>query len=278
MTDTHRVFPNAPLALVAVEVRFPSPATDRPLPMPVQRAFRDKLGADWVIESFKTQKFDFAFGPVGQGQQSAQQVVVPRFTVRDRTTAVAISDESLTVETTSYRHYHQFREMLNTAFAAAAEIVRPDGVARMGMRYIDEIRVPDFPDTLTSDWKEWLEPSLLPAGLDHMVEDGFAVSGWEGAVQYETHPAQRLILRYGARTGYAVSPDGPLKRRFAPPPGPFFVLDFDSFWQPPDIPEFDPGMLLTTCDELRNPVRTLFDLLISDRLRNEVFMKEPAHG
>lgn len=56
------------------------------------------------------------------------------------------------------------------------------------------------------------------------------------------------------------------------------MLDFDSFWEPLDIPEFDPSSLADTCDELRAPVRKLFDLLITDRLRNEVFMKEPDNA
>jgi hypothetical protein len=82
MTDTHEVYPSAPLALVAVEVRFPEAAAERPLPVPTQRAFRDLLGDDWVIESHRMQQFDVAFGPGGSGSQNVQQVVVPRFTVR----------------------------------------------------------------------------------------------------------------------------------------------------------------------------------------------------
>ena len=56
MTDSHEVYPNAPLALVAVEVRFPVSSAERPLPMPIQRSFRDLLGEDWVIESHKVQQ------------------------------------------------------------------------------------------------------------------------------------------------------------------------------------------------------------------------------
>ena len=54
------------------------------------------------------------------------------------------------------------------------------------------------------------------------------------------------------------------------------MLDFDSFWEPADIPEFDATVLIETCDALRAPVRTLFDLAVTDKLRRDVFMKEPA--
>jgi uncharacterized protein (TIGR04255 family) len=246
--------------------------------MTLQRSFRDMLGEGWVIESIKTQTVEVAFGPGAAGQQNVQQVVLPRFTVRDRTLAVALSEESLTVETTKYRHYPDFRAVLESAFGAAAEFLRPDGVARVGMRYIDEIRVPSAPEADVPDWREWLDSSLLPPQVESMATHGYLSAAWEGGAQYATGDAQTLVLRYGARTGYAVNPAGLLKRLSVPAPGPFFVLDFDCFWQPTDIPAFDAAALIDTCDQLRAPIRTLFDLLIPDKLREEVFMKEPANG
>lgn len=278
MADTHEVYPNAPLALVAVEVRFPGPFETWPLPMTLQRSCRDMLGEGWVIESIKTQKVEVALGPEGTGQQTIQQIVIPRFTVRNRTLAVAISEESLTIETTAYRHYPDFREVLENTFAAAVQFLRPDGVARVGMRYIDEIRVPNAPGVDLPDWREWLDASLLPPQLEPMAEIGFASSAWEGVAQYAGGPAQTLVLRYGARMGYAVNPVGLLRRPTVPAPGPVFVLDFDCFWQPSDIPAFDAETLVGRCDDLRAPIRALFDLLITEKLREDVFMKEVSNG
>jgi uncharacterized protein (TIGR04255 family) len=277
MAATHEVLPNAPLALVAVEVRFPEAPSERPLSVPLQRSFRDALGDDWVIESHKVQHVEVAFGPGAAGGQTVQQTVVPRFTVRDRTLSVALTDSSLTVETTRYRHYLDFRSVLERAFAAAADVLQPDGVARVGMRYIDEIRVPGITPERPSAWREWLDPSLLPPMLEEMVSSEYEPAAWDGAAQYRTGPERSLVLRYGARQGYAVQPRGSLTRIAPPPPGPLFVLDFDSFWEPSDIPEFDPAALGRTCDALRTPVRTLFDLVITDRLREEVFMQEPSN-
>lgn len=278
MAETHDVYPNAPLALVAVEVRFPSAPGARSLPIAAQRSFRDLLGETWVIESQKAQTLEVEFGRSGQTQQHLQERVVPRFTVRDRTLAVAVTEESLTVETTDYRHYPDFRAVLKRTLLAAADILQPDGVARVGMRYIDELRVPDVTADDPSGWREWLDHSLLPPRMSAMTDKGFTPTAWEGASQYVTGVGRKLVLRYGARDGYAVAPAGPLRRPAAPPPGPFFLLDFDCFWAPTDIPEFDPNMLIETCDGLRAPVRALFDLLVSDRLRDEVFMKEASSG
>jgi uncharacterized protein (TIGR04255 family) len=276
MPDTHEVYPNAPLALVAVEVRFPEALGERALPMPTQRSFRDLLGGEWVIESHKVQQFEVALGPSAPGAQTMQQTVVPRFTVRDRTLSVAITNASLTVETTRYRHYLDFRAVLGRVFAAAAELLQPDGVGRVGLRYIDEIRVDAVGADRPADWREWLDPSLLPPMLDDMVGAEYEPAAWDGAVRYATGLDRSLVLRYGARQGYEVQPRGSLNRPSAPPPGPLFVLDFDSFWEPQDIPEFDPAKLVETCDDLRAPVRKLFDLVITDRLRREIFMKEPT--
>jgi len=278
VVDTHEVYPNAPLALVAVEVRFPGPFETWPLPMTLQRSYRDMLGEGWVIESIKTKKVDVVLGLDGTSQQTVQQIVIPRFTMRNRTVAVAISDESVTIETTAYRHYPDFRTVLAVAFAAAVQFLRPQGVARVGMRYIDEIRVPNAPGSDLPDWREWLDASLLPPQLEPMADTGFASAAWEGVAQYAGGLEQTLVLRYGARMDYAVNPAGLLKRPTIPAPGPVFVLDFDCFWQPVDIPAFDAETLTARCDDLRAPIRALFDLLITDRLRKDVFMKQVSDG
>ena len=277
MADTHEVYPNAPLALVAVEVRFPNSAGTRPLPMNLQRSFRDLLGEGWVIESQKIQLLTLAVSAAGPVPQAMPMLTIPSFTLRDRTLAVAITEESLTIEATRYRHYPEFRKTVASAVAAAAEVLLPDGIARVGMRYIDEIRAPSIAEEAPSDWQNWVDASLLAPQLGGMNDAGFVSTGWEGAAQYRTGPDQKLVLRYGPRAGYVVNPVGPLKRPAPPGPGPLFALDFDCFWEPPDIPEFDPEIIMDTCDQLRRPIRALFDMLVTDKLLAE-FTKEGPVG
>jgi len=248
------------------------------MPMPAQRTFRDLLGEEWVIESMKMQSVEVQFGTRGEGQQRVQEHVVPRYTIRDRTLAVAVTDTTLTVETTSYRHYPQFREVLARAFAAAEKVIQPEGVARIGMRYIDEIRIPGLASEDAVAWRDWLDSSLLPPEVNAMADVGFDAAAWEGLSQYIVGSDKKLVLRHGLRSGPVVPANGPLRRPSEPPPGPQFSLDFDCFWEPAGIPEFGPELLLATCDELRSPARTLFDLLVTHRLRDEVFMKEPSDG
>ena len=124
------------------------------------------------------------------------------------------------------------------------------------MRYIDEVRVPDFNANNLADWAKWIDQGFVPPHLQETHSAGLEPTAWEGAVQYRTGPDRQLVLRYGPRVGYAINPEGPLDALSMPPPGPLFMLDFDSFWQPLDIPDFDPVKLIEVCDELRTPVRT----------------------
>lgn len=265
MTETE-VWSNAPLALVAVEARFPGVAGGPPR-MPAQRAMRDRLGDGWVIESGLEQMLEVALGPEGVKGQRVASEQLTRITIRDRTRVVTVRAESLTVEATSYRGYPDFRLLLEAAFEAVEQVMRPDGFTRLGMRYIDEIRIPDVdaPDP----WDGWLDEALLAPRAE-----GVSTRGWTSAVQYETGADRRMVLRYGPADNPVVTPDGPLRRANPPGSGPLFVLDFDSFWQPAGIPPFVAAVLLEACDELRSPTRRLFDQLISSRLIDEIFKKE----
>lgn len=265
MTEVE-VWPHAPLALVAVEARFPGVAGGPPR-MPAQRAIRDLLGDGWVLESGQEQTLEVAFGPEGVRGPRVAAEQLTRITIRDRTRIVTVRAESLTVEATSYRGYLDFRVLLKSAFEAVEQVMQPDGLTRLGMRYIDEIRIPDA--TTPDPWDAWLDPSLLAPRLE-----GLRTSGWTSAVQYETGEDRRMVLRYGPADSPVVTPVGPLKRANPPGPGPLFVLDFDSFWQPSGIPPFVAAELLDACDELRSPTRRLFDQLISPKLINEIFKKE----
>lgn len=262
------VWPNAPLALVAVEARFPGVASGPPR-MPAQRAMRDLLGDGWVLENGQEQTLEVAFGPDGVKGQRVAAEQITRITIRDRTRVVTVRTESVTVEATSYQGYPDFRVLLESVFGAVEQVIQPDGLTRLGMRFIDEIRIPD--DDAPDPWDDWLDRTLLAPRAE-----GLRTRGWTSAVQYETGDDRRMVLRYGPTDNPVVTPEGPLRRANPPGSGPLFVLDFDSFWQPSGIPAFVAAELLAACDELRSPTRRLFDQLISPKLIDEIFKKEPS--
>ena len=141
------------------------------------------------------------------------------------------------------------------------------GVERAGLRYINEVRVPTDGDI---DWAEWMHPSLLGPRSNTKIEP--PLGQWQGVGIYGSQPGQMLVFRYGPREGFAIDPSSDLRRVRRTDGGPFFLIDIDSFWTPADaVPEYERDMLMAQCDELHEPIRTLFEGIITDRLRDEVF-------
>jgi uncharacterized protein (TIGR04255 family) len=270
------VFPNAPLALVAFEVRYLERAAlvARPALERLKAALAEHLP---LRDDLRQQKVTLSTGAADA--PAVEVTVVPRFTTRDRTTACQVSSTSLIIETTAYAGFDPFLSLISAALEAVAEVERPDGVTRVGLRYIDEIRVPGIAAP-PGDWRGYIDEHLLAPVADEFVKAAQLVPRtWQGVVQYGTGPDRAVVLRYGPAEGYAVPPGGPTRRRDAPPPGLYFLLDSDSFWQPSDeIPEFDPERLAATTRELHTPVKALFDTVVTDRLVDEVFRQPLGKG
>jgi uncharacterized protein (TIGR04255 family) len=204
-----------------------------------------------------------AGGPPGLATEQ-----VPKFTSRDRTSTVTFGRESLVVETSAYKRFEDFRQTVELAIEARTVAHPVDGVERLGLRYIDEIRVPVV-GPVDQAWAAWVDQSLLGPSVVG-PRHGLFVSEWQGIVQFDAGQSRSVVLRYGPREGYAVDPKGDLARPNVPA-GPFFLLDIDSFWTASSqIPEFSAAEILHRVDELHAPVGQLFESLITDRLRDEV--------
>lgn len=211
-------------------------------------------------------------GPNGQAVQQQTEATFPRWASRDKRTALTIRGDALVIETTDYGSYDRVRELFSVALRARLDVAAPAGVERIGLRYIDEIRVPAENGGDAPVWQEWVNPVLL--GPTHVGGDHGLVSARnEGLAVFSGANNSALVLRYGAQHDYAVQ-STPDLRRPLPPPGPLFKLDIDSFWQADDeVPEFDPSFVLARADELHEPVRGVFESLISERLREEVLRR-----
>lgn len=274
--EDHEAYPNAPVALVAAEIKYPG-EIGAAMPSRMQRAVSDALGDEWVVDPVVIPQPSFAV-QVGNQPVMSQSAGFPasallRFADRQKEAAVAFTAGSISVETTGYRNWPTFRLKLEAAVRVAEKLIRPSGITRAGIRYIDEIRVEGVEG---ADWGGWLSPSVLPPASSVMVGEGWPPVAWSNAVQYQTGDDRSLVLRYGpqsAQPGFAVNPDGPLLRRGPRPVGSFFLLDFDASWQPTSIPRWDSELLLETYDELRRPVRKLFDEIVTEHLETQVFKR-----
>lgn len=264
----HDVYPNAPFALIVLAVEFPL----APLPEATLASLREELRTSFpLVQQEQHQRV------VMQAGLGIQQEIrdVPRFTTRDRTMAVAVTPDSVVIETTRYLGFEWYLDVVREPIATVAEVLQPDAILAIGHRYIDEVRVP-APDG-TIDWARWLDPALLAAA--HLPTDAALPEphGWQAMINYQTAADSTLTLRYGPAAGAAVPAEGATRRKRPPLTGPFFLLDWDSRWQPSVAPEFTADEVLARCADLYAPVRKIFHHISTDELRG-VFAEPPEAG
>ncbi len=271
MNDRHQrpPFPNPPLALTVLEIRYPEMSEG--IGRRAQQHMRDALQT-WLplIENITEDQVELAIG--APMPASVQRRTFPRFVTRDRTTALVVKEGALVLETTTYEGWEEnFRPMIAEVVRALEEVSPPDGVLRIGLRYIDEIRVPGIAE-VPGDWRGYIDAHLLAAANPDFIPASLQPAVWQGLVQYKTTSDSTLTVRYGPQNGHAVNPKGATRRKNPPDAGPFFLLDSDSFWQAEDeVPEFGADSIMERCDKLHGPTREFFRIAVTDKLRNEVF-------
>lgn len=253
------IYPNAPISLVVAEIRHP--------------AMGDITGAE--LSSFKA-----AFSstlPVMRWDEGVDLDVptglrrgfrFPRFVSRDLHRSVTLQPEALIVESMDYTGWEDFRQLIGTAIQAHDRVKPIEGVDRIGLRYIDEIRVPDVGERI--DWMDWVTADLVgPKSIESVV--GAPIKHSQGTAVVQVNPSISYTIRYGAAHGQAVVSSDSLIRTNETT-GDYFLLDLDGAWLPPQrsVPEFDIDAVTRTLDELHQPIRTLFESLITQKLRDEV--------
>ena len=220
MYPNREVFPDAPLALVAAEIRFTDAARLRQQQTKdeVTIALEEKFP---FAEPFRRADVNLAPGAPPQIQERLG-VVLKNAT---STETLTIMSESLTYETTTYKNFEELLDAVTTACNALVTAkVRP-AVLRVGLRYIDELRVPE-PIVDIRQWAKWINERLI--GHLEIGPEDFPATTTQSVSTYDLGEGRGLNFRYAAlNQGPIVVPEF-LKR----PPiesGPFFVLDFDGF-------------------------------------------------
>lgn len=268
MTTNHQpVYPNPPVTLVVLEVQFPPTATT---PEQAQERLRAGLRADFPLAERLTEQ---TLTVTSAGTAAGETRMLFRFSSRDRTSAVAVRANVLVIETTRYLGFDWYLDFLREPLATAIDVLAPDGILALGHRFIDEVRVPD--DGNPVDWSQWIDGALLAPSALPASAGVPAPESWQGVVSYFTTPESTLALRYGPAVGTVIA-DGAATRRDGPTPsGPYFLLDWDSRWTPPVVPEATTETILNRCADLYEPVRAMFHHLTTDDLRR-VFATPPT--
>lgn len=268
MLDPDReVYPNAPLQYVACEVRYPY----HPGVVTALEGFFRVLGSDFPIVEPATET-TIMIGPAGPISTPTDTKTV-RFMSRDRRLAIAITPTQLIVDTTRYSRFEEFRGWLEAGLRGLSTLEIPvAGAVRIGLRYIDEVRIPGVGETVES-WVPFIGAPLLAA--TGVTIDGHSPASTQGTIQFDLGLGHAVVMRYGSLSGRSVG-DAPLAPRRPLQDGPYFLLDLDSF-SAKGIEEvgFDANEVLCRVEELHSPVRDLFEASITERLR-EVFREVTA--
>jgi uncharacterized protein (TIGR04255 family) len=274
--DDREIYPSAPLRFVAFELRYPAVpefATQEGT-LPVYAALRETFP---IIGPSPAATIEINLGQRPQGRR----VAVPpgagpqgplRLIDRQRRLSAVVGPRAVVVENTAYHRYEQFIEVVGQVIQAVRAVATIEGIERVGLRYIDDIRVPGVSEP--RDWHGYISPALL-AAVDLHPE--YTVAKMQSVAEYRVSSQQAATLRFGAGTGRVINSSGALRVDPADD-GPFFLIDIDSFWRAPEeeLPRFSPEAVMEICDSLRQPVRALFESAITDKLRNEVLRQPPV--
>lgn len=263
MSYQREVFANAPLAYVACEVRFPlAPSlTGEAALASLVEAFADTLPIPEVSTFLPSPEMGAGDGPEKQ----------LRFVDKAKTASVAVTRRSVSVEATHYDAWDCFKPSVLRAIEAVAAVAPIVGVERIGLRYINEIRVPDpVPDV--AGWTRWIAAGVV-SRLDPIP--GLTTESTQAVIEMRG-PGQRVVARYAALVGSGVVGDQPLRRKTPATEGPFFVIDTDSYREAPGAEMLDctSEALSPVLDELHEPLGELFQRVITDRSRR-LFRREP---
>lgn len=265
--------PNAPVALVTLEIRHP--ATDS-LTESASRELKQHLLSDLPIER-QAQDVQWGMTAPGQPPQPVADRFV-RYSNRENTTAASLKNQAIVVETSAYTNFDSFLDIAMRVVDARSQVSSIVGIERIGLRYVLEIRVPAGVDGRI-EWTNWIDESLL--GPQRLAPGGLALTEWQGAAVYrEAQPGKSLIVRYGPGVGQALDASYHLRRVTPAGTGQFFLMDIDSFWTPPTgaIPEYSREALVSTYRDLYAPAQTVFQDMLTTRLKDELLRTQSSQN
>lgn len=253
-----------PVALATMEIRHPT--TDS-LTASELREVKRLLADDLPIERPGQDSAWAIVPPATTPTQTGERFV--RYLNRESTTAGALKTQATIVESSAYPGFETLSELMIQVVEARNQIAPIIGMERIGLRLVHDLRVPGGLGG-TVDWTGWINESAL--GPQRVAPMGLSLTEWQGAAVYrEPQPGQTLVVRYGPATGNALDPSYYLRQPRQTEAGPFFLMDIDSFWTPPgSIPEYNRETLRSILDELHRPARSIFEDMITSRLRDEL--------
>jgi len=193
--------------LVAAQISFEE--VGREVTHAQARSFQRLMGdGDWT-QLQSAPLMSATMTPAGTVTEPNRQAY--RLATSDGGWGLLMNPDSVAVETRSYTSWPDFRAVLETLIAAVAEVFDPATELRLGLRYIDQIPLPDG----YADWSKLVHESLL--GLTADDRFGGSVLASDQRVMLQLDEDVRSVLRHGL---LPAAEEGTLGQ---------YLLDFDVF-------------------------------------------------
>ena len=236
----------SPLELVVCQLQFAESV--KASSQDVGEGMRDALSAafgEYALERFAPQAvFQLA---IGQGAPTE----MPGWRLNSGPWSVTITGEALTIETSAYSEWPEFRSVFEVALDTVAKQATPTSEQRLGLRYVNRIERRDV--QRPNDWTPWIQPWILGSVAHEGL--GEAVLSIQQQVDFDAGEGLRTTLRSAiysdaARRGRAIC-----------------LLDFDSYRL--GYRRFKSKDILETCDGLRRLTLKMFQASITEDLYKE---------
>jgi uncharacterized protein (TIGR04255 family) len=208
-------FQNAQLAQVIAQTRFP-PLTRFADPERTQQ-FREALRRDYPLYGEEA-AVNVVFGPEGVKPDRGARLL--RLTSLDGFWSVVLSSDFVALESRRYADIESFILRIASVWREVARIFDPQYQTRVGLRFINEFRVPDG-DTY-SRWRELLNPKVVGFDAAAIFAGSVTHTIAETLVQ---RPDGQLVVRRGFLRGTTVPPLSGTSVET----GPFYLLDIDYY-------------------------------------------------
>ncbi|MFD4787769.1 TIGR04255 family protein [Streptomyces sp. NPDC058459] len=229
----------SPLILVAIQITFEDLGD---IARADARAVQNVMGRTSWPGLFSNPILSGVLSATGINQQPTRQGW--RITSPDAFSAASIAPDSATIETRAYPGWGTYSGHFSLLVGALAEVLDPQQHLRLGLRYINQVALPDW----ATDWKEFIPPTLLGPLLDETLGPG--ITATEQRIVIDVDEGAHCLLRHGA---FADS-DGKSQ----------YLLDYDVFGE--SQPAFEPRKIMEEAERLHNVVRGLFRATITDKL------------
>jgi uncharacterized protein (TIGR04255 family) len=273
------VFPNAPLRLVSLELRYP--VTSRVSTRKVWDAFEQAL-------SRELPKVDVLVSDAATYVPAGMYDRVLRRSTEDRKRIVTLHAGAVTVELADYQRYADLIRLAQPTFDAMETLSDDLKCTHMGLRYINEIPASSVDGDGDGDGDlKWSDPSFWePFVNDELlrstttVPDGLCAFGYRAMLlMHSVAPDDdsHVALDYGPHPHGLRDPAGALA--LGEDSGPCFMVDIDAYapGTTEDPVASDRKQALEVLSRLHDAAEATFQWSVTERLKEEVF-RAPAEG